>query len=309
MDETKEIIRKKHHRHRSVNTRNLLVAGLLNLVITVVEIAGGILSNSLALLADASHHLSNTFATFIAYFASRIGKGKDKNLQRYGFKRTEILAAMLNTVILIIVCIFLFKEAWLRLQNPYPVNSLIVIIVAMIGLGGNILSISLLHKDFRISVVVRKTYHHLIGDGLSSVIVILTAAAIQLFGISWLDPLVTFLIGLYLIREAYIIMKEALNILMQSAPEHIDLKKIRFKVESLPEIHSIHHLHVWNISENETHLDAHIEIHEDLRISEIQVIREQLEKMLMKKFRIRQVTLQFEIHSARGKRENKNVKA
>ncbi len=299
--EEKKKKRYKNYHHKPVNDKNLLVATLLNLVITVVEIAGGILSNSLALLSDALHNLSDTFATFIAYVAIRMGKRKADAKKTFGYKRVEILAALLNAVILIIICFYLFKEAWIRLQDPEPVKSLIVIIVAMIGLGANVLAVALLHNDSKKSINVKAAYVHLIGDSLSSVVVVLAAAAIQLFEIYWLDPLVTFLIGLYLIRESYIILKEAVNILMQSTPEHLDLKKIQYKVEAFPEITSIHHLHVWNLSESEIHLEAHIEVGADLKISEIQVIRDKVERLLRKRFHIQHITLQFEFDAPHGK--------
>lgn len=299
--EEKKKKRHKHYHHQPVNDKNLLIATLLNLVITIVEIAGGILSNSLALLSDALHNLSDTFATFIAYVATRMGKRKADAKKTFGYKRVEILAALLNAVILIIICFYLFKEAWERLQNPEPIKSLIVIIVAMIGLGANVLAVALLHNDSKKSINVKAAYVHLIGDSLSSVVVVLAAAAIQLFEIYWLDPLVTFLIGIYLIRESYIILKEAVNILMQSTPEHIDLKKIQYKVEAFPEITSIHHLHVWNLSEKEIHLEAHIEVNENLKISEIEVIRDKVERLLMKRFHIHHITLQFEYNAAHGK--------
>jgi cobalt-zinc-cadmium efflux system protein len=291
-----EKIKKHRHRHNHspVNERNLLLATLLNLVITLVEIAGGLLSNSLALLSDALHNLSDTFATFIAYLATLVSKRKANPKKTFGYKRIEILAALLNAVILMVICVFLFKEAWVRIQNPQEINSLIVIIVAMIGLGANLLAVSLLKRDSKKSINVKAAYVHLIGDSLSSVAVVLAALAIQLFKIYWLDPVITVLIGLYLIRESYIILKEAVNILMQSAPENLDLKKIQYKVEDLSEIRGIHHLHVWTLSDNQIHMEAHVVLVEDLKISEQDLIRKKIEAILKKRFQINHTTLQFE---------------
>ena len=293
--------KKHHHQPREISGKNLLIATLLNLVITVVEIAGGILSNSLALLSDALHNLSDTFATFIAYVAIRVGKKQPNVKKTFGYKRIEILAAVLNAVILIVICIYLFKEAWERLQDPEPIKSLIVIIVGMIGLGANVLAVALLHKDSRKSINVKAAYVHLIGDSLSSIVVILAAGAIQLFGIYWLDPLVTFLIGIYLLRESYVILKEAVNILMQSTPENINVNKIQSKVEAFPEVSSLHHLHVWALDENEIHLEAHVELQEDWKISQTNEIREKIATLLKQKFHIRHITLQFEFDADHGK--------
>ena len=129
--------RSRHH-HHPVNEKNLLVATLLNLVITVVEIAGGLLSGSLALLSDALHNLSDTFATFIAYMATLIGKREANQKKTFGYKRMEILAALLNAVILIVMSVFLLKEAYERWNDPRPINSMIMLVVAMIGLLANV---------------------------------------------------------------------------------------------------------------------------------------------------------------------------
>lgn len=301
MAEKKPDIRKNRNHHHPVNEGNLLIATLLNLVITLVEIAGGILSNSLSLLSDALHNLSDTFATFIAYIATRVGRRNASPKNTFGYKRIEILAALLNAVILIVICVFLFREAWERIQNPQEIKSLIVIIIAMIGLGANLLAVSLLKKDSRKNINVKAAYVHLIGDSLSSIVVILGAVAIQLFNVTWVDPLITILIGVYLIRESYVILKEAVNILMQSTPENLDIKKIQRKVESFPEISSLHHLHAWSLSDHEIHLEAHVELAEDMKISELSPIHEKIETLLRERFKIKHVTLQFEFESHHSK--------
>ena len=301
MPEGKSSNHKKSNHHHPVNEKNLLVATLLNLVITLVEIAGGILSNSLSLLSDALHNLSDTFATFIAYLATKMGRRKASAKNTFGYKRIEILAALLNAVILIVICLFLFREAWERFKNPQEINSLIVILIAMIGLGANLLAVSLLHKDSKKNINVKAAYVHLIGDSLSSIVVILGALAIQLFNVIWVDPLITILIGIYLIREAFVILKEALGILMQSTPENLDIKKIQRKVEAFPEISNLHHLHAWSLSDQEIHLEAHIELTEDLKISELKPIQQKIETLLMQHFHIKHVTLQFEFEPQHSK--------
>ncbi len=295
--EKKEHKVRKHHNHQPVNEKNLLIATLLNLVITIAELAGGIVSNSLALLSDALHNLSDTFATFIAYIATRVGKKSADTKKTFGYKRVEILAAMLNAVILIVICFYLFKEAYERIQNPQPINSLIVIVVAMIGLLANVLAVTILRNDSKKNINVKAAYVHLIGDSLSSVVVILAAVAIQIFDIYWIDPIVTVLIGLYLIREAFIILKEAVNILMQATPENIDLEKIKFKVETMEEVNNIHHIHAWNLSDHDVHFEAHVELSDDFKLSAIKPIQEKIIKLLKSRFRIHHITLQFEYDS------------
>lgn len=280
-----------------MNEKNLLIATLLNLVITVAEFAGGILSNSLALMSDALHNLSDTFATFIAYIATIISKKSANHQKTFGYKRIEIMAALLNAVILIVICIYLFKEAYERWNNPEPINSLIMLVVAMIGLLANLFAVLILRKDVKKSLNVKAAYVHLIGDSLSSVVVIIAGVLIQIFKIYWIDPIITVLIGLYIIKEAFVILKEAINILMLFTPGSVDVNKIKRTVEALPEIGNIHHLHVWNLNDQEVHLEAHVELSKDMKLSEMKIIQQQVEYLLQNKFHIHHLTLQFEFNT------------
>jgi cobalt-zinc-cadmium efflux system protein len=286
--------RKHRNHHHPVNEKNLLVATLMNLVITVVEFAGGILSGSLALFSDALHNLSDSFATLIAYLATLIGRRGANQKKTFGYKRLEILAALLNAVILIVMSFFLIREAYERFNDPKPVNSMIMMVVAMIGLLANLFAVMILKKDAAKSLNVRAAYVHLIGDTLSSVVVIIGGILIQVFGIMWIDPLITVLISIYIIREAFVILKESTNILMQSAPDHLNLEKIKRKVEQMEQVENIHHLHAWMLTDHEVHLEAHVELGNDLKLSEVKKKHSEIEEMLRHDFRISHVTLQFE---------------
>ena len=286
--------RKHRNHHHPVNEKNLLVATLMNLVITVVEFAGGILSGSLALFSDALHNLSDSFATLIAYLATLIGRRGANQKKTFGYKRLEILAALLNAVILIVISFFLIREAYERFNDPRPVKSMIMMVVAMIGLLANLFAVMILKKDAAKSLNVRAAYVHLIGDTLSSVVVIIGGILIQVFGIIWIDPLITVLISIYIIREAFVILKESTNILMQSAPDHLNLEKIKRKVEQMEQVENIHHLHAWMLTDHEVHLEAHVELGNDLKLSEVKKKHSEIEEMLRHDFRISHVTLQFE---------------
>jgi len=281
------------HRH-PVNEKNLLVATFLNMVIAIVEFAGGILSGSLALFSDALHNLSDAFATFIAYMAILIGKREANPKRTFGYKRIEILAALINAVILIVISAFLLKEAWHRWNNPEPINSLIMLVVAMIGLLANVYALVILKKDAGKSINVKAAYIHLIGDSLSSVVVIIGGVLIALFDIYWIDPLITLFISLYIIRSGYMILKEAVNILMQSAPDHLDLEAIKNQVELIPEVLNIHHMHAWMLTDREIHMEAHVELNTDLSLSQVKTIQHDIELLLKKSYKVRHVTLQFE---------------
>ena len=297
MAEEKKGKRKQRHHHHAVNEKNLLTATFLNLVITAVEIAGGLLSGSLALLSDALHNLSDTFATLIAYLATLIGKREANPKKTFGYKRLEILAALTNAVILIVMSVFLMREAWHRLQDPAPINSLIMLVVGMIGLLANLYAVLILRKDAGKSINVKAAYVHLIGDSLSSVVVILGSLAIRIFKIDWIDPLITVLISIYIVRSGFVILKQSVNILMQSAPEHLDLARVKFQVEQEPEVLNIHHIHSWMLTDREVHLEAHVELNKDLKISQVKQIQNKIEHLLRKDFEITHITLQFEFNS------------
>ena len=294
MSGTKHTRKRKHH-HHPVNEKNLLTATLLNLVITVVEVAGGILSGSLALLSDALHNLSDTFATFIAYMATVIGKREANQKKTFGYKRVEILAALFNAVILIVISAFLMKEAWERWNDPQPINSMIMLLVAMIGLLANVYAVIILRKDAHKSINVRAAYVHLIGDSLSSVVVIIGGVLIQIYKVYWIDPVITVLISIYIIRSGFVILKQSVNILMQSTPDHLDLSKIKRMVEQMPDVSNIHHLHAWMLTDSEIHLEAHIELNKDLKLSQVKGTHQEIEYMLLTDFNVNHVTLQFEI--------------
>ena len=294
MTEIKRVTRKHTHNHHPVNEKNLLAATFLNLVITVVEIAGGLLSGSLALLSDALHNLSDTFATFIAYLAILIGKREANQKKTFGYKRMEILAALINAVILIVISVFLIKEAWHRWQNPAPINSMIMLVVGMIGLLANLYAVLILRKDAAKSINVKAAYVHLIGDSLSSVVVIIGSVLIRIYKIDWIDPIITVVISIYIIRSGFVILKESVNILMQSAPDHLDLTLIKNRVEKTPEVLNIHHIHAWMLTDQEVHLEAHVELKSDLKLSQVEQIQHTIERSLRLDYGIAHITLQFE---------------
>jgi len=286
--------KKRRTHHHPVNEKNLLGATLLNLVITLVEIAGGMLSGSISLLSDALHNLSDTFATFIAFLATRIGRRGANPKLTFGYKRVEILTALLNAVILIVMSIFLIMEAYKRLYEQREINSMIMIVVAMIGLMSNVFAAAILRKDSHKSINVKAAYVHLVGDALTSLLVVVGGIIIRFWQIYWVDPLITFLISIYVVREAFIILKEALNILMQSTPENLDIEMIRKRVESISEVSNIHHIHTWMLTDQQIHLEAHVELSKDLKISQVDKIRKELDSLLNDEFNINHITLQFE---------------
>ncbi|HKL09242.1 MAG TPA: cation diffusion facilitator family transporter [Bacteroidales bacterium] len=291
------------HSHQNIDPkkRNLFISVFLNAVITVAEFIGGILSNSLALISDAVHNLSDTLALAISYIAMLAGNKKSNEKKTFGYKRIEILAALFNAVVLIAISLYLFYEAYQRFLNPEPIGSKLMFIVATIGLAGNLISVFLLHKDSSHSLNVKAAYLHLLGDTFSSVGVIIGSVLIYFYNITWIDPLLTVIIGLFIIRGTWGIIKETIEILMQASPGNIDIPKIKKQLENHPEIKNVHHIHSWRLSDNIIHFQCHAELKNNLKIEEADQVRLELENILHKDFGIDHITIQVESDSCMEK--------
>jgi cobalt-zinc-cadmium efflux system protein len=284
----------QHNHHTEVKGGRLLAATLLNLAISVAEIAGGLISNSLSLISDALHNLTDGLATFIAWIANRISK-RPSNLKRtFGYKRIEILAAVLNASVLVVVSFWLFYEAVIRLLHPEPVKGGLMIIIAGIGLVANLAAVLLLRGDSTKNINVRAAYLHLLGDTLTSVAVIIGGVLIYFLEIYWIDPVVTIIVGLYILKETLHILKQTNDILMQGVPEGLDLEVIRRDLEQIPELKNIHHVHLWNLDDHSIHFECHADLKRDYHLSETENIHSKIEALLKEKYDIGHVTVQFE---------------
>jgi cobalt-zinc-cadmium efflux system protein len=287
------------HRHNHTHAENvrgkkLLWVTLLNFSISLVQVAGGIISNSLSLISDAIHNLGDTSAIFIAFLAGKHADKKPDARKTFGYKRTEILAALFNAVVLIAICFFLFVEAYERFRNPQTIKGGIMLSVAVFGLIANLISVLVLQKEKSYNLNIRAAYLHLLGDTLSSVAVIAGGIAILVWQIYWLDPLVTVAVGVYIIYHTWDVVRQTVDILMQATPRHIDIQEIKQSVEALPQVENIHHLHIWQMDDEHIHLEAHLNISQDLSLSKAQTVRHDVETLLKDKFGISHITLQIE---------------
>ncbi len=272
---------------------------LLNALITAVEIAGGILSGSLALLSDAAHNLGDTIAILTSYIAWRIA-GKQKDVRRtYGYKRAEIIAAFVNASALVAISLFLVFEALRRFRDPETVESSLMIGVALFGLAANFVSMLFLKRESHGNMNVRSSYLHLLGDTVSSFGVLGGGIAIRIWGLFWIDPLVTLLISVYIMRESWVIVKNSVGILMQSAAD-LDYGAMQREIEALPEVRNIHHVHTWMANEKTVYFEAHIEV-EDCLLSSACAVADKIERILQERYGIAHVTLQFETDRCREK--------
>jgi cobalt-zinc-cadmium efflux system protein len=282
------------HSHNNSRGRNILFTIILNVLITIGQIAGGIISGSMALLSDAAHNLSDVLSLVISYLASRISGRVQTTRQTYGFKRAEIFAAFINTAILLVIGVILIWEAITRILYPQPISGEIVIYLAAAGAVLNGLSLIFIRKEAQANMNFRSAYLHLFMDMLTSVAVLLGGFVIKLFNFYLIDSILTILISLYLIYSSWGIFYSAVRIFMQFTPSHIDIEEIAVQITSLTGIKNIHHVHVWQLDENEMMLEAHVDLEEDFKISRFEEILAEVETVL-RKFDIHHFNIQPEI--------------
>jgi cobalt-zinc-cadmium efflux system protein len=287
--------RQNHHHHQEdMQGKKLLLVTILNLTITIAQVIGGFISNSLALLSDALHNLGDTTAILLAWIANRISRRQANDKNTFGYKRFEILAAFFNALVLVSICLFLFVEAYQRLLDPQPVKGLIMLVVATVGLLGNLASVLILKNNRRKNLNVKAAYLHLLGDTLSSVAVIVGGIFMWLYNLYWIDPVITFLIGIYLLFHTWHVLAETFGILMQATPPEINLTDIKLRLEKVENVKDIHHVHVWRLNDTALFFEGHVNTGKDLLVSETDGIRSKIEKILAEEFNIHHVTLQME---------------
>jgi cobalt-zinc-cadmium efflux system protein len=285
-----------HHDHGELKGRNLGIAILLNIGITVAQVIGGIVSGSLALLSDAMHNFSDVLALIISWFASKLSSRKQTAKQTFGYKRAEILAALFNAISLVVIAFFLLKEAVQRISEPQDIESGWVMILGGLSILLNGLSVLLVKKDAENNINMRSAYLHLLSDMISSVAVVLGGLAMYLWEVTWIDSVLSIAIALYLVYSSWALVKESVRILMQFAPAHINLDEILGKVKEFEEVQNMHHVHLWQLDDNHINFEAHISFRNDMILSEVSGVLHKLERMLHDEFEISHVTLQPEVN-------------
>jgi len=285
-----------HHHHHNFDDSSiakLWISIFLNLVITIAEFIGGILSNSLALLSDAVHNLNDTISLGISLIARKISKKGVNEEKTFGYKRAEIIGAFINLITLVIVALFLIKEGVERFFDPQPIDGLTMFWVAIVGLLGNFITAALLFKDSKENLNMKSAYIHILSDGLSSVGVIMGGWLILKYQWYIVDTILTVGIGLYILWHSYHMLRETIDILMQSTPANIDLKVLKNKIESIDKVCGAHHLHVWRLDEHQVMMESHIVI-EEKDMNFMESIKSSIKKLLHDEFGIHHSTLEFE---------------
>ncbi len=282
------------HHHHNVSGKNLFWTIILNVIITISQIVGGIISGSLALLSDAMHNFSDVLALVIAYVANRLAARPNDTSRTFGYKRAEILAALFNASVLIGIAIFLIVEAFHKFYHPEAINSVWVIGLGLLSIVLNTASVLLIKEDSHDNMNVKAAYLHLLTDVMTSVAVVGGGVLMYYFGIFWIDPLISALIASYLIWASFGLVRASGSILMQFTPEGIDVDEVVRSIEAEPEIRDVHHIHIWKLDDNHIHLEAHLDFEEDVPLSVSNRVIERLEKKLHDSFDIEHTTFQCE---------------
>ncbi len=283
------------HHSNTLSGNRLLFSIILNIFITIAQVIGGLISGSLALISDAVHNLSDVISLIISYVANLLTNRKKQTLhQTFGFKRAEIIAAFFNSATLIVIAVFLAIEAFKRFSKPQEIDSNLVIWLAIVAILGNGLSVLLLNKDAKHNLNMKSAYLHLITDLLTSVAVLIGGLLMKYYQIFWIDALLTILISIYLLYMSWEIFVDSLKILMLFAPKDLAIKDIQKEILSIDEVKNIHHVHIWQLNEQDIHFEAHIQFKKDINLSNFDKICYKVEQLLLNKFHINHSNLQPE---------------
>jgi cobalt-zinc-cadmium efflux system protein len=273
--------------------RKLAIALAIASAVTLLEFFGGLLSNSIALLSDAGHVLSDVMAIALSLIAIRLASREHTQKLTYGYHRAEVLAALANGIMLAIIAAVLFREAYMRLLNPPSIDVPILLGVATIGLAANILMALVLKGAQKDSINVRSAFLHVFYDTISSIGVIIAGVIVFATQIYVVDPIIAFMISGLIVRGAVSILKESIHILLEGAPSGVNLQKIIAEIKNVNGVQDIHDLHVWTISSGLNACSGHIIVN-DQTVSESARIIDEIGSILKTKFKISHTTIQIE---------------
>jgi cobalt-zinc-cadmium efflux system protein len=283
-----------HCHNHNHNEKHIGWVVLFNIVITVAEYIGGILSGSLALLSDAGHNFSDVLSLAFSYFGEVFSRKKATKKHSFGFKRTEVIVAVVNAISLCVLGLMIIGEAIRRFSHHKEISLSIMLPVAAIGLAGNILSVFVLKGSRDKNLNMRSAYLHLFYDALSSVFVIVASVAIAATHWVAFDLIASIVIACLMIWSGFDVLRDALHIFMQGVPKDIDFDKVLDAVESVEGVESIHDLHIWSIDSDEVFLSCHACVSQEKHSREINELVQKINIILEEKFDITHSAVQFE---------------
>ena len=287
------------HHHQNHNNaeaswgKRLVVSMVMNLIIPIVQIYGGIVAGSMALISDAIHNLSDFISLVINYAALIVGKRGPTQKNTFGFKRVEVLATVISVAILYGAGFYIAAEAWHRFREPQPIVEQLVIWIALLGFVGNIISALMLHAGSKVNLNMKSAFLHMLTDAFTSLGVVALGIVWLFKPWYWLDPLFSWIIVAMILYGGWGLLKDSILILMNATPHGIDLQEIQKALESIDGIKEIHDLHVWNPAAESIALAVHITV-PDQMLGKVDELAQEVRLVLSQKFKIDHPTLQFE---------------
>lgn len=284
----------------------LWIAFGLTFIVLLVEIAGGLLSNSLALLSDAAHMMTDVAALGVSLFAVRMSRRPADARRSYGYARMEAIGALINSSLLFLVAGYILWEAIGRFRSPQEVASGSMLVVAVVGLLANLISMKLLAAGAGESLNMKGAYLEVWSDMLGSLGVIAGAAVIHFTGWALLDPIVAVLLGLWVLPRTWVLLKQAAHVLMQGVPAGLDIDTVRDAMQAVPGVATVHDLHVWALGSKEPILTAHVLLKDGSADADVDAdtVRAKVAEILHENFNIEHATLQMEASHCGGKLHN-----
>ncbi len=283
-----------HTHRRALPIASKLKFGImLSCLILAAEVAGGLLSNSLALLADAGHVFTDVIALSLSWYGVKQAERPASHSMTFGYHRVGVLVAIINALSIFAIALVIFYEAFRRLQQPPEVDSLLMLAVATVGLGVNLFVASWLRKEQKTNLNIRSAFWHALGDALASIGVILGGVIILLTGIFLVDPIISIFIGIIIILAAWGILRDGLRVILEATPREIDVRKILNSLNQITGVKDVHDIHVWSITPELHSMSCHVLI-DDIATSEAANIRKKIKEVLSKQFNIEHATLQME---------------
>jgi len=283
-----------NHDIENMGDRRLLLAIIANMLLTVAQVAGGVLSGSLSLVADALHNFSDASSLLIAWLARRIGRQPADDLRTFGYRRAEVIAALVNLVLLAIIGLYLVYEAAWRFFQPQVIEGWIVVIVAGVALVVDVATALLTWTMSKHSMNIRAAFLHNVSDALASVGVVVAGTLILLYGWYWTDTLLTLIISVYVLYQAATLLPKTIHLLMEGTPEGLSVIDVKAAMEVVEGVKNVHHIHLWQIDEHRRALEAHVVID---CFENTASIKDALKARLGEAFDITHSTLEFEIEN------------
>ncbi len=282
-----------HHHHEHSNDKNLIVAISINLFLTFAQFFGGLISGSLALIADAIHNLSDAVSLGIAIFARKIGRKTADEFRTFGYKRAEVIAALINLTLMFIISLYLIYEAIWRFIEPQIISGWIVIIIGGIALIVDLYTSIITYRLSEDNMNMKAAFLHNLSDALASIGVVIAGSLVLLYDWFWVDSLITMAIAGYILLQTFKMLPNSVNFLMDATPNNISIEDVKTSMSLIKGVEDVHHIHVWNLDEQRVALEAHVVTGAE-SLKDNATIKEAIKKSLQEKYDIDHSTLEFE---------------